>query len=208
MATKLQKALSFLNPQLTAEILENSVIKDIPQAVEILREGQYITMIPIVIDGLIKVYSTFGDKELLLYYVQNGESCIMSFSAGIRSEPSKVNVVAEKDTQVVLMPVAKVMYWINKYPEINALFYQQYNLRYIDLLDTINHVLFNKMDIRLLDYLQKKSRLSNQKILKITHGQIAVELGTAREVVSRVMKKLEADGYIKQHSNSIEVADL
>ena len=206
MKTAIEKALSFLDHDLTDEILQNSVIKDIPAGTEILRQGQYVTMIPIVVDGLIKVYSTYGDKELLLYYVQDGESCIMSFSAGMRNEQSKVNVVAEKDTQLILMPVLRVAGWIKSYPEMNTLFYQQYNLRYTDLIDTINHVLFNKMDTRVLDYLKKKSRLSNQNVLKITHGQIAIELGTAREVVSRVIKKLEAEGHIKQHSNTIEIS--
>ena len=87
----------------------------------------------------------------------------------------------------------------------NTLFCQQFNLRYSELLDTIHHVLFDKMDKRLYDYLKKKILLTNKNPIKISHRQIATELGTAREVISRVMKKLENEGKLKQHTNSIEL---
>lgn len=199
------KVLSFLNHDLISEILEASEIKDITSDSEILREGQYVKVIPIVIEGLIKVFSNFDDKELLLYYIKPGESCIMSFAASLNNERSKVFAVAEKNTKVLLLPIEKVPFWINKFPSLNSLFYQQYNLRYSELLDTISHVLFDKMDKRLYDYLQKKTLLVKRNLIKISHRQIASELGTAREVVSRVMKKLENEGKVKQYSNSIEI---
>ncbi len=199
------KVLSFLNHDLISEILEASEIKDITSDSEILREGQYVKVIPIVIEGLIKVFSNFDDKELLLYYIKPGESCIMSFAASLNNERSKVFAVAEKNTKVLLLPIEKVPFWINKFPSLNSLFYQQYNLRYSELLDTISHVLFDKMDKRLYDYLQKKTLLVKRNLIKISHRQIASELGTAREVVSRIMKKLENEGKVKQYSNSIEI---
>lgn len=205
---EVKKALAFLGQDVVEEILEVSKIVDVSKGMEILREGQYVKVIPVVIRGLIKVFSSFAEKDLLLYYIKQNESCIMSFAAGIKNEPSQVYAIAEKDSLILLMPVDKVRIWLTKYPKINQLFYQQYNLRYTDLLETINLVLFNKMDKRLYDYLLEKIKLTKQNPIKISHKQIALELGTAREVVSRVMKKLENDGLVKQHTSTIEVFEI
>lgn len=197
--------MSYLNPDLVSEILSLASINDIEKNTEILREGQYVKVIPIVIEGLIKVFTSHQDKELLLYYIRPNESCIMSFAAGLRNEPSKVFAATEEDTTALLLPVDEVFKWTKQFPDINTLFFQQYNLRYSDLLDTIHHVLFDKLDKRLYNYLREKVRLTNQNPIKISHRQIASELGTVREVISRTMKKLEAEQLLKQHSNNIEL---
>jgi CRP/FNR family transcriptional regulator len=202
---EIQQSLSFLGADLIRKIEESSTIKDIPMGTEILREGQYVKVIPIVLSGLVKVFSRFSDKELLLYYIRPKESCIMSFASSLRNDPSRIFATTEEDSQILLLPVDEVSSWIHQFPSINTLFYQQYNLRYSELLDTINHVLFDKMDKRLYYYLLEKSKVTNQNPLKISHRQIASELGTAREVVSRVMKKLESEGKVLQHSNAIEI---
>lgn len=203
--TKIRQALNHLSPDLVSEIMASALIKELPKENEILREGQYVKVIPIVIDGLIKVFTRHKDKELLLYYIRPNESCIMSFSASLKNEPSKVFANTEEDTTALLLPVDKVSNWITQFPDINALFFQQYNLRYSELLDTIHHVLFNKMDSRLLEYLKEKVRVTNNNPLKLSHRQIADELGTAREVISRTMKKLEAENLVKQRHSGIEI---
>lgn len=202
---ELEKAVSFLGPELGAEILKASQVLDVPKGTEILRVGQYITVIPIVVSGLVKVFSTFEEKDLLLYYIKPDESCVMSFFAGMKNEQSKIYAVTEEDSKILLMPIERVSNWVSEFPSINQLFYQQYNLRYTELLKTIHHVLLNKMDKRLYDYLIEKTRLTNQNPIKISHREIANELGTAREVISRVMKKLVIEGKLKQHSQSIEI---
>jgi CRP/FNR family transcriptional regulator len=183
----------------------HAILKEVPQGTEILREGQYVKVIPIVLEGLIKVFSRHEEKELLLYYIKPQESCIMSFSAGMKNEPSKIFAVTEEDTTALLLPTDKVALWVRDYPEVNQLFFQQYNLRYSDLLTTIHQLLFERMDKRLLDYLVNKSLLTGRNPIKISHRQIAAELGTAREVISRIMKKLENDGKIRQEANTIEI---
>lgn len=203
--TKINHLLSYLSPALAEAIEAASPIKDIAKDTVILREGQYVKVIPIVLEGLIKVFSRFEDRELLLYYIRPHESCIMSFAASLKNEPSKIIAVTEEDTRVILLPVDQVAGWIKQFPDFNTLFYQQYNLRYSELLDTISHVLFNKMDQRLYNYLLEKLKVVRQNPLRISHRQIAGELGTAREVISRVMKKLESEGKVRQHPNSIEI---
>ena len=203
--TIIAQALHYLSPDLVSEISASAIIKEIPKDNEILREGQYVKVIPIVLEGLIKVFTRHKDKELLLYYIRPKESCIMSFSSSLKNEPSKVFAITEEDTTALLLPVDKVSDWINQFPDINTLFFQQYNLRYSELLDTIHHVLFDKMDQRLLDYLKEKVRVTNNNPLKLSHRQIADELGTAREVISRTMKKLETENLVKQLPNGIEI---
>jgi CRP/FNR family transcriptional regulator, anaerobic regulatory protein len=203
--SSLQKFLSAFHPDLSNAILSDAIVKDFPRDLEILKEGSYVKVVPVVIDGLIKVFTKHEEKELLLYYIRPGESCIMSFSAGLKNEPSKAFAVTEGHTKALLLPVSHLNLWIKQYPEISALFFQQYNLRYTDLLDTINHILFEKLDKRLFDYLQKKVQLTGKNTLKISHRQMAGDLGTAREVITRVIRKLEANGKVKQNSNGIEI---
>ena len=194
-----------ISAALQEQIVGVSQVVEIAENTEILREGQYIKVIPLVIEGLLKVFTKYEDKELLLYYIQPNESCVMSFTASLKNEPSKVFAITEENTKLLLLPVDKVSKWIEEFPDLNNLFFQQYNLRYSDLLETINQLLFDKMDKRLLDYLLEKVKLTKKNPLKISHRQIASELGTAREVISRVMKKLENENKVKQHSNSVEI---
>jgi CRP/FNR family transcriptional regulator len=202
-----EKYLAGLTLRLTTGLLEeinrSSVLKTIPENTEILREGQYVKVIPLVVSGLIKVFTRYEDKELLLYYIKPNESCIMSFSAGLKNQPSIIYAVTEEDTTAILLPVDKVSQWIEQFPDINTLFFNQFNLRYTDLIDTVNHLIFDQLDKRLFDYLVKKVALTHAGYLKISHRQIAGELGTAREVISRLMKKLENEGKVKQKSNNI-----
>lgn len=202
-----KKILSFLTPELLQQVLQSSTIKDIPKGTEILREEQYVKELPIVIEGLVKVYSRFDEKELLLYYIEPAQSCIMTFYAALKNTASKVYAVTEEKSKILLIPVQFLPAWLRDYPAFNELFYNQFNLRYTELLDTIGHLLLDKMDKRLYDHLKKKTLLMNEDFIKMSHNQIANELGTAREVVTRVLKKLENEGKIEQNSTGIKIID-
>jgi CRP/FNR family transcriptional regulator len=203
--TDIEKKISFLNANLVKEILEFSDVREFPKGTEILRENQYVKVLPIVLEGLVKVFSRFEERELLLYYIQPSQSCVMSFSACLKNQPSRVFAMTEEDSKILLIPVQKVPDWLKSFPSFNDLFYQQYDLRYAELLDTIQHIILNKMDKRLYDHLIEKTKLTNQDFFKISHSQIASELGTVREVISRVMKKLETEGKVKQMGNGIKI---
>jgi CRP/FNR family transcriptional regulator len=129
----------------------------------------------------------------------------MSFLAGIKSNPSKIFAVTEKHTQALLLPSQKVESWIHQYPSLNTLFYDLYNTRYSELIDTLNQLIFQKMDGRLLDYLKEKARVKSTLLLDLRHREIAQELGTSREVITRVLKKLEKEGKIRQRESGIEI---
>ena len=203
--SEISQLFPHLSDELIAEIVSVAIFKEIPSGATILRAGQYVKVIPIVTQGLIKVFSRYEDKDLLLYYIQPNESCIMSFSACLKNEPSRVYAITEEDTSAILLPVEKIDQWIRQFPDFNTIFFQLYNLRYSELLETISDLLFNKMDQRLYDYLKKKHQLTGKNPLKISHRQIANDMGTAREVISRVMKRLEGEGKVRQHSGSIEI---
>ena len=200
-----KEILSFLKPDLVDKILNESTIKKFPKGTEILREQQYIKVLPIVINGLVKVYSRFDEKELLLYYIESAQSCVMTFYAALKNTPSKVFATTEEDSKVILIPVQYLPTWLKEYPDFNELFYNQFNLRYTELLETIGSLLLDRMDIRLYDHLKKKSELINNNSIIMSHNQIASELGTAREVITRVLKKLEIDGKILQKSGEIRI---
>jgi CRP/FNR family transcriptional regulator, anaerobic regulatory protein len=203
--TELGKLLNRFGQELISKILEGSVIEKFPKNTEIIKEGQYIKVVPIVLKGLVKVFTGEEHKELLLYYIQPGESCIMSFSACLKNEKSKIFAITQDETTAILIPCDKLSRWIFEYPNINQLFYQQFDLRYTELMDTIHHLLFDKLDKRLLDYLKEKVSLTDKNPVKITHKEIANDLGTAREVISRLIKKLEHLEKVKQHHDSIEL---
>ena len=197
--------LKNLNPQLEKEISENSNEVEVPKNTEVMREGQYVKAVPFVTKGLIKVFSRNEDKELLLYYIRPGESCIMSFDACLKNTPSKVYASAENNSSVLLLPADMVFEWMKKYPEMNSLFFQQYNARYNELIQMVNELLFEKMDQRLIKYLKRKIEMEKKKPVKISHRKIANDLGTAREVVTRILKKLEIEKKVVQDSGFIKI---
>jgi CRP/FNR family transcriptional regulator len=201
----LKEYLQYLPEEFVNELEQHGVIKDFIADTEILREGQYVKFVPLVLEGVVKVFTRHEDKELLLYYIESGEGCIMSFNAGFKNSPSKVFAIAEENTKLLLLPADKLSEWVKNFPSLNELFYSLYNQRYASLLDTINHLLYNRLDQRLYNYLLEMSKQKNSKLLSVRHRQIAIELGTVREVISRVMKKLEHEGKVKQLPNGIEI---
>ena len=205
MNVQLQNKFKYLGKDLLQVLLETSVVKSFSAGTELVREGQYVKYIPIVLSGLVKVYTQFEEKELLLYYIKPEQSCIMSFSSCINNDKSKVFAVTEEESHVLLMPSDKVAKWVTEFPAINKLFYQQYELRYSELVDTIHQMLYYKLDKRFMEYLSKKVGVKGKNPVKISHREIANDLGTAREVISRLVKKLEKQNILKQHHDSIEL---
>lgn len=119
--------LSFLKPQLLEKVIEKSSVKNFPKGTEILREEQYVKVLPIVLEGLVKVYSRFDAKELLLYYIEPAQSCVMTFYAALKNTPSKVYATTEEDSKILLIPVQYLPIWLKEHPDFNELFYNQFN---------------------------------------------------------------------------------
>jgi len=201
----LQQYLQGLPTDFIEQLEKFGIIKEFSAQTEILREGQFVKYVPLVLEGMLKVFTRHEDKELLLYYIESGESCIMSFNAGLKNNASKVFAIADENTLILLLPVEKLSEWVKSFPSLNELFFNLYDQRYTSLLDTINHLLYSRLDQRLYNYLQETARQKGSKVLNLRHRQIAAELGTVREVISRVMKKLEQEGKVKQLPAGIEI---
>ncbi len=172
----------------------------------LMNEDDYIQAIPIVLNGSIKVMRTDDDgKEILLYYIKPGESCVMSFLGATCNERSKIKAVVDEPAEILMVPINKAVELIRTVPEWIEFIFQLYNRRFEELLDVINAIAFQKVDERLWELLKKKSEMNKTKELAVTHQQVADELGTAREVVSRLLKQLEKNKKITLSRNKITI---
>ncbi|ROH98075.1 Crp/Fnr family transcriptional regulator [Chryseobacterium daecheongense] len=196
------------SPELVEKLHRFGIIKTYKAGDIILDENASIRSIPIVMKGMIKVIRTEEDgREILLYYIKAGESCIMSFLGGMHNEKSMVKAEVEEDAEILFLPVDKVSLFIKEYPEWLDYIFRLYHKRFEELLDIVNAIAFKKVDERLLNLLNKKSELTQSRTIIITHEQLANELGTARVVVSRLLKQLEEDGKVKLGRNKIILPD-
>ncbi len=200
---------SFLEPQLQKEILEVGVVKDFNANETIIREGQFISTFPIVLRGLIRISRTNDDgNELLLYYLQENEVCAMSLTCCMAHQTSNVNAVTEEETQVILLPVELLDKWIGKYPGWKQFVMQSFQIRFRELINTLDALAFMKLDERLVRYFMDRNKKSDAKNFKGTHQDLALQLNSSREVISRLLKKLEKDGKIELSRNFIDFSGL
>lgn len=191
-------------PELREKLYENSIIKNFEAGDVILDENANIRSIPIVTKGSVRVMRTDEEgKEILLYYIKEGESCIMSFLGGLHQETSKIKAVVEENAEILFLPLEKVTLFIKEYPQWLDYIFRLYHKRFEELLEVVNAVAFKKMDERLLNFIKKKCEHTNSKTLNVTHGQLANELGTARVVVSRLLKQMEDEGLVQLGRNKI-----
>ncbi|PXW14913.1 MULTISPECIES: Crp/Fnr family transcriptional regulator [Chryseobacterium] len=192
------------SPDLVEKLYQYGTTKNYHEGDIILDENASIRSIPIVMKGMLKVIRTEEDgREILLYYIKAGESCIMSFLGGMHNEKSIVKAEIEEDAEILFLPIDKVSLFIREHPEWLDYIFRLYHKRFEELLDIINAIAFKKVDERLLNLLQKKSGLTGSETINTTHEQLANELGTARVVVSRLLKQLEEDGKLKLGRNKI-----
>ena len=170
----------------------------------IVNEDTTVRSIPIITEGSVKVLQSDDTyREMVLYYLRPGETCIMSLLAGLYNDTSKVKAVAEEESEVVFIPIDKMRQLIADHPEWLDYIFQIYHKRFEELLDVIDAVAFKNMDERLLQFLQKRTEVMDSKTLSMTHDQLAQELGTAREVISRLLKKMEEKGLVRLARNKI-----
>jgi len=190
--------------QISEKLYEYGQVKYFKENELIVNEDAYIRAIPIVLKGSIRVMRTDDDgKEILLYYIKPGESCIMSFLGGIHQDTSKVKAIAEEDVEILFIPIDKTKLLIKESEEWLDYIFRLYHKRFEELLYAINNIAFKKVDERILSFLQEKKKLSGSNEIHITHQELADELGTARAVVSRLLKQMENEGLVKLGRNKI-----
>lgn len=201
-----QQLLQIFDSNIVEEIIRVGQYHEFIPGEEIMRPGQYIKAIPFIIKGSVKILREDNDgKELLLYYLGDNDSCAMSLTCCMSLRKSEVRAVAEEKTQMLMIPVEFVEEWMEKYPGWKSFVFSTYQKRFEEMLTTIDSIAFKKMDERLLEYLEKKSNMLSTKDFNITHEEIARDLGTSREVISRLLKQLERMGDVKLSRNKIEL---
>lgn len=204
MANTIENNSLTLSTQMKDKLYEMGTIKLYKEGEIIMNENSYIRAIPIVLTGSIRVMRVDEEgREILLYYIRPGESCIMSFLGGIHSETSKVKAVAEEDVEILFIPIEKAGMLIKNNSEWLDYIFRLYHKRFEELLSVVNEVAFKKMDDRILHFLKEKQKLSGSNEIAITHQELSEELGTSRVVVSRLLKQMEGEGMVKLGRNKI-----
>jgi CRP/FNR family transcriptional regulator len=197
---------SGLEPELSQEILSIGRLKKAVQGQVIITPDMPGDEMPIVLEGSLKVMRQDQEgHEIFLYYLEGGQTCAMSITCCIEGKRSAFRVVAEEDSVLWMIPMGYLDRWIVKYPSFRRFVFQSYQMRFDELLTTIDSVVFTKMDERIFKYLLDKKQASGSFVIEKTHEQIARDLNTSRVVVSRLLKQLEKEDKIEQHRNRIEI---
>lgn len=206
---ELKAQYGFLEDSLLEEIEKIGVTRTFQANKVLIREGQFIKSFPLVLSGLIRITRNNADgNELLLYFLKPNEVCAMSLTCCMANLTSNVKGIAEEETRVIMLPVEMLDSWLVKYPSWKQFVMQTFQNRFRELIDTIDSIAFLKLDERLVRYFIDRYSKSGITKLNETHQDLALRLNTSREVVSRLLKKLEKDGKIKLSRNFIDFTNL
>jgi CRP/FNR family transcriptional regulator len=202
----MEQLKTIFEAELLAEIEQKGKFITIQEGDFILRIGDSVKQIPIVLKGILKVSRLEEDgRELLLYHIKPNESCAMTFTCCMQQYPSEIQAVAEDDSELLVIPVGVMDEWLVKYPTWKAFIMKTIRSRFHELLNTIDQVAFHKLDDRLINFLKENSKNSGSSLVNLSHEQIASNLATSREVVSRLLKKLENEKKVLLYRNQIKI---
>lgn len=193
-----------LEPDLYAEMERIATVKEISAGTVVLRNGQTIRSAILLVEGVIKLYQEDPDGgEFFMYHINPGEACAVSMVCSYRQETSNVLATAVSDAKVLLIPLTAMDKWMAAYKSWHYFVIQSYRSRYNELLNTISEIAFRNMDERLEFYILKQVKQFGNQV-RLTHQEIADDLNSSREVISRLMKKMEKNGWLILHRNSFE----
>jgi CRP/FNR family transcriptional regulator len=195
-----------LEPALISEIEKESMIKEFAAGDVVMRSGQYIKSTVLILEGIVKIFRQDNEgAEFLMYYLQPGEACAISIICASKAETSEISAVAMEDTTELLVPIKFMDEWMSKYKSWYYFVLETYRNRFEELLTVIDNVAFRNMDERLFFYLKRYAETNNANTIAISHQQIADELNSSREVISRLLKKMEQRGLVTLNRNFIEL---
>lgn len=200
----LAKAFPSLETDLISELEEKASVNNYIAGETLVKKGQYFKSALIVLEGLVKIYREDDEgNEFFIYYLEPGQACALSMVCASRRETSEVMAVAVKDTEVMTVSFNIIDEWMTKYKSWNNFVLSTYRQRFEELLVTLDHVAFRNMDERLEFYLKRQAeKLGNH--LQLTHQQIADDLNSSREVISRLLKNMEKNKRLVLHRSSME----
>lgn len=193
-------------PELIKEFEAKVKVIEAKEGDKIIGVGQTVRVIPFLLKGSLKV-SRLDEKlnEIFLYYLNAMEGCAMTFTCCMQQFPSEVQAVAEEDVVYLAIPISLMDEWIVKYSTWKSFVMRTIRSRFNELMHAIDQLAFQKLDERLVTYLKEKSKITNSTVLNLSHTEIANDLASSREVVSRLLKKLELDGRLLLYRNQIKL---
>jgi CRP/FNR family transcriptional regulator len=205
---KLKENYPMLEPALREEIARNSSIREFQAGDVLVKPGQFIKSTMLVTEGRVKVYKEGQEGgEFFMYYLDPGEACAVSMICAAKQEKSEILAKAIEDTEVVLLPIGLMDDLMGNYKTWYYFVLESYRRRFDELLSLMEHTVFYGLDERLDFYLKKQQLALNSSELRITHEEIASDLGTSRVVISRLLKQMELHGKVKLSRNAIVLVD-
>lgn len=191
---------------LLEEISRFGTLRDVPANFELIDIGEPIKGVPLMLSGAIKISrEDINGDELLLYYLEEGDSCTMTMTWEIGQQKSQIRAVTELPSQLIMVPLSALEDWSTRFPSWRKFVFQSYHKRMEELLATVDSIAFDQLEKRLWEYLLEKKRVTKANTLSITHQTIAQEMHSSRVVISRLLKRLEVDQKIRLHRNAIEL---
>ncbi len=175
----------------------------------ILKENTYVKSLPIILNGIVRVFvvnqENTNKKEVLLYYMKEGETCSSSIASGIFNDKIDIRVEAETDCEILFLPLEKFTALLNKYPDLFESLLQNYLQIFKKIIASVSALAFYPLEDRIYKLLLAKSKLQNNTIIQTTHEELARELSSTREVITRMLQQLENNKVLKLHRGKIEL---
>lgn len=205
----IEKHFPFFEKELQQQIAEVGDIKEFSGGDILMKTGQNIRSTMLVISGLVKIFREDEEgNEFFMYYLQPSQACALSMVCAIKQETSQIMAKTVSNTEVISIPLIYMDQWMANYKSWYHFVISSYRDRFEDMLQTIDHIAFRNMDERLVFWLQQHQLNLKSNMVSVSFTEIAQELNSSREVISRLMKKLAEKGMIKQHKSHIEIVNL
>lgn len=203
------KFSSIFEKKLIDEIIEVGEIRTFKEGEIVMDYGKPVRFMPIIISGTLRVMRRDeGDREIILYYLSNNESCAMAYACCMESKKSEIKAIAEDNVELIAIPHNKLDEWLVKYPSWKSYIFSSFTQRFNELLKSLESIAFQKFDERLIKYLKAKAKVTGKNAIQLSHKQIAEEMGTSRVVISRLLKQLENDKKLVLYRNEIKLLSL
>ncbi len=200
------KLENLLESKLIDEIILVGNVKHFKDGDVIMDYGKNLKFMPLILTGTVRVMRKDEEgREILLYYLSSNESCAMAYACCMEAKKSEIKAIAEDNVDLIAIPHEKLDEWLVKYPSWKSYIFNSFTQRFNELLKSLESIAFNKLDERLVKYLKNKTKVSGKSSIKLSHNQIAEEIGTSRVVVSRLLKQLENDKKLVLYRNEIKL---
>jgi CRP/FNR family transcriptional regulator len=195
-------------PALIEEMIDNGKLLHVPADEIVVDTGDDLPFVPVVIQGSLKISRDHENEELLLYYIETGDTCTMSMQASSRARKSEIRATALEDSTLLMIPQSMMQTWMDRFPSWRNYVVDSYHVRMQELIETIDAIAFMRLDERLEKYLLDQAKLTGSLEIHHTHQQIAEDLHSSRVVISRLLKQLELKGNIRLYRNRIVLKSI